>query len=285
MKKPRISIIGPGRVGTALLKALSNQNFEVITVFSRSTCSENLIKSHPETHFKTGLPSHSNELGELIFITVSDDAIIPVAETIAENTQELVGKFLVHCSGTLTSEALKPLKENGAMVASFHPMKAVTPNMLSFKGTWFDMEGDEAVLSLLENIADELESNSFRVDKEAKPFLHMSAVVASNYLVVLAEIASVIAQKGNISAKIALKALAPLMENTLENVRELGTEEALTGPIARGDVETVRDHIERLKDDEELLGLYKSLGKQALLILKRDQRFSENHLEIETLLS
>ncbi|HBQ60955.1 MAG TPA: hypothetical protein DD671_15385 [Balneolaceae bacterium] len=285
MKKPRISIIGLGRVGTAFLNALVDQDYPVPSVYNRSGVSESFIKSYPNTVFETGLPQNEEALGELIFLTSSDDAIPEIAANLAQIRSTFVGKFFVHCSDTLSSEILKPLQEKGAQVASFHPMRSITPKTKDFKEVWFDVEGDEAVVAMLENIADTLGSFTFRVEPEAKSLLHVSAVVASNYLVVLADLAATISAMGNIPEDKALKALSSLMQNTLNNVSELGTEEALTGPVVRGDLETIRDHMAKLEGNSEVLRIYKMLGYRALDIVKRKDEWTAAHDEIKKLLS
>lgn len=285
MKKPRISIIGLGRVGTALLNAFSEQDYQIISVFNRTEMSDALISSNPGIKFETGLPENEQHLGDIIFITTPDDAISTIAEALAQTMNTLVGKVFVHCSGTLSSEVLQPLQNKDAQVASFHPMKSITPKTKDLKEVWFDVEGDEAAVSMLENMADELGSFTFRIEPEAKSLLHASAVVASNYLVVLADLAGSISEMGNIPIDKALKALSSLMQNTLYNISELGTNDALTGPVVRGDVETIRDHLEKLKTEPDILAAYKLLGNRALDISNRNEVLTPDQLEIKKLLS
>jgi predicted short-subunit dehydrogenase-like oxidoreductase (DUF2520 family) len=151
--------------------------------------------------------------------------------------------------------------------------------------TWFDIEGDNEALSALEGLAKDLEAKTFRVKAEAKPLLHASAVVASNYLVVLGDMVARISAEANIPESTALKALKPLMENTLDNITGLGVTEALTGPIARGDVETVKQHLQSLNNVPEILFLYKTLGVEAVKIAIRKSGDSQSLQEIKQLLS
>lgn len=285
MKKPRITIIGLGSVGTAFLNVFSDTAFQVISVYNRSEIDPNLIKRFPNTIFTRGLPKESGELGKVIFLTVSDDAIESVSKTLAESFPDLDKKIIAHCSGTYSSGVLSDLEKNGASIASFHPMKAITPTTDSFENIWFDLEGEEPAMLELEKIAGDLKANSFRVEPKAKPLLHASAVVASNYLVVLAELVSQISSLGNVPEETALNAITPLMENTLQNIKELGVTEALTGPIARGDLKTVKQHIESLKNNPELLSLYKTLGIEAIKIAVRKNGDSDSLEEIRKLLS
>ena len=281
----QITIIGLGNVGTALLKVLTGKGYSIKSVYNRSEIDPDLIKKYPDIIFQKGLPESSEEVGGLIFLTVSDDAIPSVAQNLSDHFRSFEGKQVVHCSGTYSSKVLHLLKKKGASVASFHPMKAITPNTASFEDVWFDLEGDEDVLADLENLTDQLKAHSFRVEPDAKPLLHASAVVASNYLVVLAELVSKISALGNIREETALKAITPLMQNTLQNIEELGVTEALTGPIARGDLKTVKLHLENLDKAPELLSLYKTLGIEAVKIAIRKNGDSTSLEEIRKLLS
>ncbi|WP_421774691.1 Rossmann-like and DUF2520 domain-containing protein [Gracilimonas sp.] len=285
MKKPRITIIGLGSVGSALLNVLTTSGYEVLSVFNRSEIDPDLIKKYPDTYFSKGLPNNENKLGELTFLTVSDDAIESVATQLSERYTDLNDRSVVHCSGVHASEVLSPISKAGASIASFHPMKAITPKTSSFENTWFDVEGDEAAIRRMEELADRLKAHMFKVEPKAKPLLHASAVVASNYLVVLAELVSKISALGDVPEETALKAITPLMENTLRNVKELGVTEALTGPIARGDLKTVKQHMESLKNAPELLSLYKTLGIEAVKISVRKNGETDSLEEIRKLLS
>jgi predicted short-subunit dehydrogenase-like oxidoreductase (DUF2520 family) len=284
MKEARITIIGLGRVGTALLRVLSEKGYTVMNAFNRSGVDADLKKNHPQTKFISGLPDKGTILGDWIFLSVSDDAIPSVVDRLIDQSRDL-NKNVVHLSGSHSSKVLAPLKNAGASIASFHPMKAITPTTTSLEGTWFDLEGDEELLKSLEELAQDLDAHSFRVEPDAKPLLHASAVVASNYLVVLAELVSKISAEANIPEEIALKALTPLMENTLQNISEMGVTDALTGPIARGDVKTIKQHLQNLNNAPDLCSLYKTLGLEAVKIAEKKSGESQSLQEIKKLLS
>src|SRR5699024_326122 len=149
-------------------------------------------------------------------ITVSADAIEETATRLSDREQDLTDVHFVHCSGTHASQILTPLQEKGVKVASFHPMKVNTRKTDTFKEIWFDMEGDRELMEELEQIAHIMEAKTFEVLPKAKPLLHASAVVASNYLVVLAELVTRITGMGEVSPEHALQAMMPLMQNTLQ---------------------------------------------------------------------
>lgn len=250
MRKPSITIFGAGRVGGALQKSLTKAGYSIISIFDRNT-----------------FPNSIDELGDVIFLTVHDRDIQGLTEKLAAGISKFGGKHVIHCSGVLDSSVLRPVQKKGAGIASFHPLKAVTLNDDSLEGVWFDMEGDASSLSLLESISEDLGAHSFKIEPAAKPLLHAAAVVSANYLVTLLKIATDIANTGNIDRDIALKALLPLTESSLQNVKETGFDGSLTGPISRGDVETIQRHIDKLSSHPELLAVYKSLGSQTLKLV------------------
>jgi len=254
MIKPSITIFGVGRVGGALKKSLSNAGYSIASTFVRNT-----------------IPESKNALGDIIFLTVHDRDIKNLADELASSFPSFEDKYVIHCSGTLDSSVLKSLAEKGAKTASFHPLKAITLDDDSLAGVWFDMEGDASALKILTEIAEDLEAECFEINPEAKPLLHAAAVVAANYLVTLMKLATDIANAGDIDREIALKALLPLTESSLKNIKEKGFKGSLTGPIARGDVETIQRHLQNLTTNPELLKFYKVLGIETLhLVTKLD---------------
>lgn len=284
MKPNPITIIGLGSVGSALLHVFTKKNLPVQSVFNRSEVPASIQNKYSETRFTQSWSELNFTAGQLVFITVSDDAIADTVARLSEGKQDLTDVHFVHCSGTHASQILAPLQAKGAQGASFHPMKAITRKTNSFKDIWFDMEGDRELLAKLEQIAHIMDAKTFVVLPKAKPLLHASAVVASNYLVVLAELVTRITGMGEVSPEHALQAMMPLMQNTLQNIEELGVTDALTGPIARGDVETIQQHIKSMQANSELLMLYKTLGLEAVKIAERKSGETASLKEIKKLL-
>lgn len=285
MKSTRITIIGFGNVGKALCSQFVDNDFEVISVFNRSNIHAEYSKKFPQIAFHTGLPDSSQLMANHLFLTVSDDALETVIDKLNESIDDFSGKFIYHCSGTHASSMMQPLRESGAKIASFHPMKAVTQESASFADTWFDVEGDQQAIDKLSEIANAFNAKIFQIKPESKPYLHAAAVVASNYLVVLTDIVSRISQAGGIEEEEALQSIIPLMHNTLNNVNELGPAQALTGPIRRGDVNTVKYHLKILNNSPDLISLYKVLGLETIRMAERNHSDYRALEEIEALLS
>ena len=285
MNRPTISIIGLGKVGTALLKVLSSQGYQIISAVYKGTVSETLRTAHPKTKFSEAIPDALDDLGDLILITVPDDAITEVVNELDQTFHSLKFKAVAHCSGTHSSAILKPLSDKGAKIASFHPNQSITASAATFKGTWFDAEGDEELIARFKTIADDLEAELIEIKAEQKPYLHASAVIASNYLVVLANLMTRVSDLGGLNEDLTLKALIPLMRNTLVNIEQNGVADALTGPIARGDVNTVKGHIELLSSDPDLTELYKKLGREALNLSGVETTDPDAFVKLQSLLS
>jgi predicted short-subunit dehydrogenase-like oxidoreductase (DUF2520 family) len=262
MSKPSITIFGVGRVGSTLEKALYRSGYPIHSTFTRGR-----------------FPKSLDELGELVFLTVHDKEIESLSSKIASLSQDFQDKTIIHCSGTLDSMVLRSLKEKGANTASFHPLKAVTLDQSSLEGVWFDMEGDSKAINVLKEIVVDLKAECFEIERESKTLLHAAAVVSANYLVTLMKLASDIAKAGDINEKIAFKALLPLAESSLQNIKEKGFKDSLTGPIARGDVNTILKHIDALRGHPELLSTYKELGLYTLQLLSSEEAEQRSVIE------
>ncbi len=252
MSKPTVTIIGFGRVGQAFYRTLPKAGYQVVSVFSKS--------SHEIPVFETGFPTKKDQLGELILLTVPDDEIESVSTKLCDTFSSFEGSKIVHCSGTISSDILLKLKEKKATIASFHPIQAVSIDTDSFSSTWFDVEGDEDVIIYLDKLSKAFGASILAISKNAKPYLHAAAVVASNYLVTLMKMAEEIAEIGGVDKAQTMSAMLPLMQSAINNIEANGTQDSLTGPIARGDVKTVQNHLEILQNHSQLLALYKTLG-------------------------
>ncbi|MEO1021546.1 MAG: Rossmann-like and DUF2520 domain-containing protein [Bacteroidota bacterium] len=250
---PSVSIIGLGNVGRALCNAFKTAEVNVESVFT---------KSDPVTE--------TSRLGDVVLLTVRDDTLNDVIDELSRHAIDLSFKTVAHCSGVHTSGVLAPLKSLGAQVASFHPIMAVTDQTVSFEGIWFDVEGNSDALHQLSVLAAQLNAQTFAVQPGAKPLLHAAAVTASNYMVALVYVASLVAEKGGISEEESIPALLPLMEATLQNMKNQPLPDALTGPIARGDFKTVEKHLQLLENNDGIQEVYTILGKFTAQLAGKD---------------
>lgn len=251
MNSKTISIIGPGRVGKALQKVLSKLEYSVVSVMGRE--------------------DEITELGDIVFITTPDAEIETVAGTISKSGLDVTGKLILHCSGTVDLSPFKDFETKGAMIGCFHPLQAITEQTNDFEGITFDVMGNAGVIDQLKHLATEMGARVMEVSAHQKEMLHVAAVVASNFQVTLAHMASKIAGSSGLNHTEVQQALVPLMKSVIGNLSKLPPNEALTGPIARGDVSTIEKHLELLKDQPGLLDLYSRLGSKTVDMLGEEQ--------------
>jgi predicted short-subunit dehydrogenase-like oxidoreductase (DUF2520 family) len=171
----------------------------------------------------------------------------------------------LHLSGACTLDDLHKLRvaRPDVEVGSLHPLQSLPSyeaGVERLPGSWCAVAGPPEV----ERIALSLGMRPFRVSDADRVTYHAAASIASNHLVALLAQAARVADRAGVPPA----ALLPLVRATIDNVEELGTAGALTGPIARGDIDTVRDHLAALPDDE--LGAYRALAREALRVSERD---------------
>lgn len=265
----KIVFVGAGKVGTVFGWYLKSKGLNVLGYYSRT------LQSAKQGAFETDSRVLSLEdvvnLGEIIFITTSDNSIGEVCQQIAKEYGFKGGQTVVHMSGGLGSDILRPAKEQGANIFSLHPMQAfanIEKAKEEIKNTFFTFEGDgdeKQIIKLLEKIGNPYT----KIDCNSKSLYHAAACISSNYLVTLTNIAVEILENIGFKDKEPLKVLLPLMRGTIENIEKLGVKEALTGPIVRGDYNTVRKHIESLEELEDIGKIYKLLGKETVKLAQK----------------
>lgn len=278
MPSPEITIIGVGGLGHSLAKAFLAASIPIKSIFNRTQEKAKNLALDLKVDTWGSLPSSDSELGDLIFITVSDSAIAKVARQLADVSEDLTHKTIVHCSGNESATILQPLKEKGGYIASFHPLQTFTMHSkpLDYQDIYFSLQGDKNAFPQLNEIARKLDAHTLEVTEEQKSHLHAAAVIASNYLNTLLDTAVDTATASGLSQEKAKEALFPLVKTSLKNIESQSFEKALTGPIKRGDLETVKDHLHLLNDEPELLAIYKTLGQRTVTLARKSQNISSN---------
>jgi predicted short-subunit dehydrogenase-like oxidoreductase (DUF2520 family) len=281
MDFPKTSVIGLGGLGTVLTKALHVQNIPVKSVFNRTEQRATDLSAELKIEISGAFPTRLNELGDLIFITVSDRSIEEISERLSELTGQFSDRTFVHCSGNESADLLHHLQSKGAVVASFHPLQTFTAQSdpQSFKDIYFSLQGDVETVPLLNKIADQLGAHTMEVTTDQKSHLHAAAVLVSNYMTTLLSSAVDIGASGDLSADRVKEALFPLAQTALKNTESQSFEEALTGPIKRGDWETVDKHLTLLDEKPELRNLYCVLGLQTVELAESSGKISGTSVE------
>jgi predicted short-subunit dehydrogenase-like oxidoreductase (DUF2520 family) len=258
--KDKVFIMGAGKLGTALYCALSACEAEV-HIYDTAPDKKN--------HFKNFHPQISQPLfNNVAFIVIAapDDRIGDCVDQLLKF--QLQNKVVAHTSGTQSSAILHPLKKMGALTASFHPIQTFNGKEDSpalWETIYCSLEGEAQAIGLLEILLKKIGAKTLRVSAADKELLHIAAVFSSNYLVSLFTIVQKITQ--NIEANIdAAELFKPLVEQLIDNYKNKPFNKILTGPLQRGDVETIKKHLSRMESfaEKDILNLYKSLAKPLL---------------------
>jgi len=234
-----LNIIGAGHVGRALGRLFAaTGSFAVQDVLTRSEGSAQaataFIGAGTALADATAL-----RRADVWMLAVGDDQIAPVCGQLAGLLQ---GAVVFHCSGAKSSTELQGASAAGALVASVHPVRSFADParvVQDFAGTFCGVEGDAAALAQLAPALGAIGARTVVIDAAAKTVYHAAAVFASNYLVTVVDAALRAYQAAGIPADVARELARPLATETLANVFRLGPEAALSGPIARGDMQTV----------------------------------------------
>lgn len=285
----KVGIIGAGRAGTSFALLLNKHPFEISGVYSRTDESAQLLNSRLSRILPNSLELIITN-SDVILIAVNDSEIPGVTEKIIELSKNIdIGhKCFIHLSGALSSDILKPLKEHKANIGSLHPVETFpSKNRIKrINDIFFTFEGDEIAGQIASMIVHHANSRMMTVKKENKPLYHAAACVISNYSVVLAKIVSDFFIAADIVPEDGFEMFMPLWFSTLENIYMNGIKKSISGPIARGDGETVRMHMDSiaLKAGEDKQ-LYSLLGKKLCEMVRENKLITdEKEKEIKEIL-
>lgn len=261
-------IVGYGRIGQTLALLADRIDAEVIATWNRTqAAAEAASVSSPAPRHGSLPEALASDLSSpcLVWLTVVDDAICDVYADLRETIAH--GSTIVHTSGSLPSTTLGD--SPGHSVASLHPLQAVSDPERAierFPESFWTIEGDDDAVQYLRRLIGSAGIEAVRIDPEAKTLYHASAVTAANLMVSLVDSAIAIADAAGIEADTARSILVELAESNLHNLRSQSPREALTGPVARGDSETIAEHRRALDelDDDSLLEIYDILTRRAV---------------------
>jgi len=265
-----IAIVGGGRMGRGLARVLAEAG-ERVVLWSRREAA--------------GAVTDAVAGARTILLAVPDDAITPLAGTLAEAGAVEPGQVVLHLSGLHGREALGPLAGVGAALGSLHPLQAISdPDTAAerWRGAYAAVEGDETAAREAERLARLLGLIPFRLTSAQKPVYHAGAVMAANYVVALAAAAQRLGEQAGVPAELAGRLYLPLLAGSLENLRSQVPAKALTGPVRRGDLATIRAHLAALDPDDR--SLYARLGLEALRLARTGGLDPETAAKIELLL-
>jgi predicted short-subunit dehydrogenase-like oxidoreductase (DUF2520 family) len=302
--KRTISIIGAGRLGTALARALAARGYKIEAVVARRktrarACAE-LIATEPLILASTQLDQLPSS--DILFITTPDDAIESVASQLAammkSRGMNVKGggekgrrqRAALHASGALSSDILRSLRGAGFSTGSMHPLISVSDPVHGAESlcrAFFCIEGESAAKQVARSLVGALGAESFSINTKDKALYHAAAVVASGHMTALFDIATEMLTHCGLTASRARAVLLPLLRSTFENLYTADPAHALTGTFARADTSTVRRHLEAISSSgmSDALATYTLLGLRSLQLAKRAGASSEALKEIAMILT
>jgi predicted short-subunit dehydrogenase-like oxidoreductase (DUF2520 family) len=294
-----VSIVGAGRLGTALARALAARGYKIEAVVARTLRhagrAAEIVGTRPLALASTDL--HQLPPSDILFVTTPDDLIAATAAGLAatfEGRAQTRGKrrarTALHTSGALTSEVLHALRAAGFSIGSMHPLVSVSDPVqgaASLGSAFFCLEGSRGAVGVARRVVRALGASSFSIAARDKALYHAAAVMSSGHMTALYDVALEMLGRCGLTRGRARAVLLPLLKSTLENLYTSDPARALTGTFARADTATVRRHLKALSAPgmAEALAAYTLLGRHSLRLAKSAGVSGKALKEIESALA
>ncbi|MFA0810039.1 Rossmann-like and DUF2520 domain-containing protein [Microbulbifer epialgicus] len=282
-----LNIIGAGRLGKTLGRLWQEAGlFRAQSIYNR-----NLDSAIAAVEFigagQASCTIESMADADYWLISCIDSEIAAAAERLADKLAQREGIIAFHCSGALSSQVLEVLRP--ASIASAHPVHSFAEPLRSLStlsGSSVALEGDSFAIAALDSAFRAIGCETLTIESQRKSLYHAGSVIASNYLTALMDLSLRSFAAAGIDRHSALKLLEPIVLQTAQNNMTLGPEKSLTGPIARGDLETVATQAESLASvDSQLAHHYRQLGLACVELARRGQLSDESAARLIELLS
>lgn len=279
-----ISIIGTGKVGTAVAKVLLERGYSISSLYDVDGEALDSAVSITGALPARGL-KETVEGAEVVIITTPDGEIEGVCRRISEECahESLASRKFIHMSGALSIRVLDAVRSLGAQVFCVHPIQTFADwesAARSIPGSTFGVTCDEEGWEWAKNFVSRFGGCAERVSDEDKVKYHLACVFACNLPVILFHVAECLFEEVGLPIADRKSLYMPMVKTTLDNVEGMGTAAALTGPLRRGDVETVGVHLRELENhSEEVLAIYRSISLEGLKMLELEGELNEGLIE------
>ena len=279
-----INCIGCGRLGKTLLRLIADSKIGLIYgIVNRTIESANkavaFINQGTAYENLRDLP-----LADVYLIGANDSSIAMICQKLVKEDRLKPSSIVMHCSGFLSSDILVSAKKVGCLIASVHPVKSFANpeiDITTFKKTFCGFEGDDEAFAVIDKIFNTIGGVMFNLKKENKKRYHAAMVMANNYLTTLHYHATQNLIESGVESAVSKQLVSMMMNDSLHNLENLDHKNALTGPIQRGDKETIQGHVDALKSDKISADIYSFLGKGTLSLTDHKKEIKE---EIEKIL-
>jgi predicted short-subunit dehydrogenase-like oxidoreductase (DUF2520 family) len=265
-----ISIVGSGNLARAMGPALKDAGYALDGIVSRSLAESRKRAAELAARLWTTVIDLEDfrPNSDIIWIFHTDDALAGTAETLAKHGT-WKNKLVLHSSGALTSDVLAPLRKKGAHTASLHPMMTFVRDGagIDISKVPFAVEGDRNGVAAAKEIIRRLNAEVFEIRKENKVLYHALGSFSSPMIVATLVTAERVGKAAGLSQKDVRKIMTPIFLQTSVNFLQRGAAAAFSGPIKRGDLNTIRRHLEKLEKVPGAAEVYRALVKSALIDL------------------
>lgn len=272
-RNPTTFVVGAGPVATALAGALRLGGVPVLGLWARKPAAARAAGATAGVAAFSSAPPDILLEAEVVILAVRDAVITEVAQVLLGTG--LVGKrhVLLHCAGAVSAhDALGPVAAQVAGIGTMHPLSAIADGksvMRQLKGTVFGVEGDEVGRATAIKMVSLIGGVVMNLDGTQMAGYHAAAAIASNYIVSAIDAAAAVLASTGVPPQQAAAALVPLARGALDNIEARGTTDGLTGPIRRGDAQTIQRHLDALQGKPELVEIYRALARRAVEIASR----------------
>ncbi len=265
-RKPSIMLVGSGNLAQALGPALRRAGYRITAIASRHDATSRRRAAALARKVGARVVGLAEAVPEaaVVWLCHTDDALAETARLLARQNGWR-GKIALHSSGALTSDVLSPLRRAGAHVGSLHPMMTfvakAAPEMSEVP---FAVEGDRRAVAAAKRVVKDLGAQVFDLKKQSKVLYHALGSFSSPMVVAALVTAERVGKAAGLTEKQTRAIMAPILRQTLANYLEHGAAAAFSGPIRRGDMDTVRRHVRELKGVPDAMEVYRALVKSAL---------------------
>ncbi|HEV7388627.1 MAG TPA: DUF2520 domain-containing protein [Gemmatimonadaceae bacterium] len=262
----RVFIVGAGHVGRGLFRAFRASGVDVVGLHGKRPSGVNTSTGN--------IPAEAARANVVVICvrdTQLDDAIGEIAAA-ADSGHIARGSVILHTSAIAEPAGLNALSAAGYPGGTFHPLIPFSDPEISvelLRNGWIGIDGDNAAKNASRRLAGQLGARTLDIPPGKKPAYHAAAVIASNFPVVLASVAGRLLHEIGIPDASAYQAVESLMSGALANMKRAVPDDALTGPVVRGDLETVGKHLRALVGHETALAVYRAMSAAAAEIAQR----------------
>ena len=282
MTRLTFNCIGCGRLGSTISRLLVLKGLVQVGALSNQSPSSAKRARDFVQDGRSVLDFSALPVADVTLIATPDDCIESTCEDLAARGYFTSGHIVVHASGLLSCDVLSAARAAGAAVGSIHPLMSFSdPDycVSHFSGTHCALEGDPAAVDLMRDWLELIGGVCFTVSSEKKARYHAGAVMASNYLVTLADMATTTLQESGLTKMQSKAVVMSLMSNSLGVLKQHATyQAALTGPIQRGDIKTLQAHFEALGVDHQ--ACYRALGQKTMRLTNHSALVKAELLEL-----